>query len=102
LCLGIVFSFFVVGPPQRDESGLCTARGEYQNMQTTTDRAESAISYFAIILPIIDRDYSGVELEALDNRKIDAVFVQIVGTLTLVSSEPIAIHDLNLNVVTIY
>ena len=50
-------------------------------METTIDRAESAISYFAIILPIIDRDYSGVELEALDNRKIDAVFVQIVGSL---------------------
>jgi hypothetical protein len=45
------------------------------------DRAESVMSYFAIILPIIDRDYGGVELEALDNRKIDAVFVQIVGTV---------------------
>jgi hypothetical protein len=72
----MVFSFSVVGPPQRDDPGSCATRGKYQDMETIIDHAERAISYLAIILPVIDGYHSGVELEALDNCKIDTVIAK--------------------------
>jgi hypothetical protein len=57
---------------------------ENQRVKSSFDRAIGAIALLAVIFPVVAKHERGLEIEVLDDSKIDSVLFEVRSALSLV------------------
>jgi hypothetical protein len=70
--------------PQTDDSGLCPATGEHQNMKPVVNKADRNLSQLSVILTVVDVDIRRVPIKVAKYCEVDLVGADVGGALCFV------------------